>query len=197
MTSPAPRPFPTLRPPPTQRLAVAYFTPLLTPLPVGTRIPQPGPGQETIDYFIRVEPGGGTTVDSRLLFRVGIVLHSYCPNNDETVGEDNLTTALAWGANAMGTSVELRNGETVVCHPLHRLIHDHQARRPADQPHPLQRHRPLADARHAGQHHQREDRHETQSGGRTGGAFTRSQCEHPADPTAWGQAKLVIPSAFR
>lgn len=111
MTTPAPRPNPTLKPPPTQRLAVAYFTPLLTPLPVGTRIPQAAPGQETIDYFMRVEPGGGAAINDRLLFRIGVILHSYCPNNDETIGEDNLLAALGWGGNAQGTTIEIRNGE--------------------------------------------------------------------------------------
>lgn len=111
MTAPAPRPNPTLKPPPTQRLAVAYFTPLLAPLPVGTRIPQAAPGQEVIDYFLRVEPGGGTPVNDRTMFRIGVILHSYCPNNDETVGEENMQAALAWGGNAQGVTIELRNGE--------------------------------------------------------------------------------------
>ncbi len=112
MIAPAPRPNPTLKPPPTQRLAVAYFTPLLSPLPVGTRIPQAAPGQEVIDYFLRVEAGGGAAINDRLLFRIGVILHSYCPNSDETVGEENMQDALAWGGNAQGVTIELRNGET-------------------------------------------------------------------------------------
>src|SRR6516162_5088220 len=62
-------------PPPAEALAVTYFAPLM-----------------------RVESAGGFMRTDELLFDISVILHSYGPENQETVAETNLCTALGYGA---------------------------------------------------------------------------------------------------
>lgn len=102
----APRPYATVAPPPAQGLMVAYLTPILAPTPVATRLPQPAKTEDTINNFLRVESaGGGPRGDDQVLFNMSVILHSYCPNNQESQGEQLLGEALAWAGNAQGTFV--------------------------------------------------------------------------------------------
>lgn len=97
------RPFTTVAPPPAQGLMVAYLTPILSPTPVATRLPQPAKTEDTVNNFLRVESAGGApSGDDQVLFNVSCILHSYCPNNQESQGEQLLATALAWAGNAQG-----------------------------------------------------------------------------------------------
>lgn len=104
------RPFPTVKPPPIESLGKVYFAPLVAPLPVVTRLPQPAPSQETVTEFLRLQAGGGSQRVNWYLWDLTLILHSYAPNEDEALAEDNLSTALAWGANAQGTTITLKNG---------------------------------------------------------------------------------------
>ena len=100
------RPFATVAPPPAQGLMVAYLTPILAPTPVATRLPQPAKTEDTINNFLRVESAGGRPRgDEQILFDMSVILHSYCPNNQESQGEQLLGDALAWAGNAQGTFV--------------------------------------------------------------------------------------------
>lgn len=99
----APRPFTTVAPPPMQGLAVAYLKPLLTPTPVATRLPQPSKTEDTVNGFLRVESAGGSPLGEQLLFSASVILHAYCTNANESLGEQMLGTALAWAGNAQGT----------------------------------------------------------------------------------------------
>lgn len=101
-----PRPFLTVAPPPAAGLMVAYLTPILTPTPVATRLPQPAKTEDTINGFLRVEVAGGVPNESeQILFATSCILHSYCTNNDESRGEQLLAEALAWAGNAKGTFI--------------------------------------------------------------------------------------------
>ena len=98
------RPFTTLLPPPAQGLAVSFFTPLLAPTPVATRLPQPKKIDDTINQFLRVEAAGGPQYDE-YLFQVSIILHAYSTNNEESACEQMLGRALAHGGNAQGSFI--------------------------------------------------------------------------------------------
>jgi hypothetical protein len=95
-------PLATIWPPPVQGLAKAYLTPRLTPIPVATRLPQPGKTQDTVNGFIRLEAAGGAIQVDELLFNCGLIIHSYASNDDESQAEINLMTALAHAGNAQG-----------------------------------------------------------------------------------------------
>ena len=99
-------PFATVAPPPIQGLMVAYLTPLMSPTPVATRLPQPAKTEDTINTFLRVESVGGVPAgDEQLLFNASVVLHCYCTNSQESQGEQILGNALAYAGNAQGTFV--------------------------------------------------------------------------------------------
>jgi hypothetical protein len=106
----APRPFTTTKPPPIESLGRHYFLPIMSPLLVTTRVPQPGPNQDQTNAFLRIQSGGGVQRNDGYLWDVTLILHSYAPNDDEVAAEDNLATATAWGANAQGTTITLNNG---------------------------------------------------------------------------------------
>lgn len=101
--------FATTRPPPIEALGVRYFEPLMT-IPVVTRLPQPAPYQETIDKFLKLQSGGGSQRPDTLLWDINLILHSYAPNEQEYAAEDNLGIAVAWGANAQGETITLKDG---------------------------------------------------------------------------------------
>lgn len=105
-----PRPFDAVAPPPTAGLMVAYLQQMLAPTPVATRLPQPSKTEDTINGFVRVEVAGGQPNESdSILFASSCILHVYCTNNDESRGEQIMTQALAWAANAEGTYVTHRS----------------------------------------------------------------------------------------
>ena len=103
------RPLVTTRPPPTERLAKAYYTPLMVPTPVGTRVPRPDKTEDTISGFLRIEAGGGNLRGEMLLWDISIILHAYAPNTQEAMAEQVIADAIAWGANAQGIIIPLDN----------------------------------------------------------------------------------------
>lgn len=108
----APRPFTTVAPPPMQGLAVAYLTPLMSPTPVATRLPVPAKTEDTVNNFLRVEASGGGPLGEQLLFQASVILHAYCTNNNESLGEQMIGTALAWAGNAQGTWITHASTQT-------------------------------------------------------------------------------------
>lgn len=113
------RPFTTTKPPPVESLAKAYFAPLMSPLPVGTRRPQPAPNQDTISRYLRVQAAGGAQLvqsgQEGYFWSCAVILHSYAPDAEEADAEDNLSTALGWGANAQGTTITTKSGVPWYC----------------------------------------------------------------------------------
>jgi hypothetical protein len=106
MTGPtAPRPYPTTMPPPAGGIAKAYFTPLMAPCPVATRLPQPNKTEDTINGFLRIEAAGGPILPDSVFFDIGIILHSYAPNAQESLAEQIMALAIGWGNNASGSWV--------------------------------------------------------------------------------------------
>jgi hypothetical protein len=91
-----------IAPPPTEALAIALWTPLMnalpTPVPVITRVPKPPPSADTVAPLLRVEAAGGFLRQDEVLYDISIILHSYAPENQEATAEQNLSTALGYGA---------------------------------------------------------------------------------------------------
>jgi hypothetical protein len=99
----APQPY-GVAPPPAEALAVAYFTPLMAPLPVSTRLPVVGPRADTAAPALRVEAAGGFLRQDELLYDMSIILHSYAPTEAaEPAAEQTLATALGYGARGVYT----------------------------------------------------------------------------------------------
>jgi hypothetical protein len=97
-------------------LAVAYFTPLMAPLPVSTRLPKPALNADTVAPMLRVENGGGFLRADEFLYDISIILHSYAPQSDEVDAEINLGTALGWGAQAYGTTITVGGVDWYITH---------------------------------------------------------------------------------
>jgi hypothetical protein len=109
------RTYQTVRPPPTELLALAYFTPLVAPTPVATRVPKPSNTEDCINGFLRVEAGGGVLRGDGILWDVSCILHAYAPNTQEAMAEQLGEEAVAWGANFTGSSVQMPNGDVWYC----------------------------------------------------------------------------------
>jgi len=92
---------------------VSFLTPLFSPTPVATRLPQPAKTEDTVNLFIRVESAGGTPAgQDQVLFAASVVLHVYCTNNEESAGEQLMAEVLAQAGNAQGTYVRHQSSET-------------------------------------------------------------------------------------
>jgi hypothetical protein len=109
------RTYQTVRPPPTELVALAYFTPLVAPTPCATRIPKPSNTADTINGFLRVEAGGGVLRADGILWDVSCILHAYANNTEEAMAEQLGEEAVAWGANFTGSSVVMANGDVWYC----------------------------------------------------------------------------------
>jgi hypothetical protein len=105
-----------LLPPPTEALAVAYWAPLMAPLPVTTRLPKPELHADSVAPMLRVEAAGGFLRQDEFLYDVSIILHSYAPQSDEADAEINLQYALGWGAQAYGTTVTVKGVDWFILH---------------------------------------------------------------------------------
>lgn len=101
------RPFTTLLVPPIETIAVDYFTPLMAPTPVGTRLPNPDDSEDTVEGFLRLEAAGGAQVNENFMWDMAIILHSYSPV--EPQAEDIIGKAVAWGSNSQGTTTTVIN----------------------------------------------------------------------------------------
>lgn len=98
-----PRPYPILLPPPTEAIGVGYLTPLLAPVPVGTRLPQPEQDRQMLDGYLRVEAAGGFQDEDEIMWDVSIILHSF--SEDEEVAETNIGMAVAYACAAEGVAI--------------------------------------------------------------------------------------------
>lgn len=84
-----------------------YFTPLMDPTPVATRLPNPANNEDTVEGFLRLEAAGGALVGDALMWDMSVILHSYSPV--EPQAESIITKALAWGNNAQGVTVSVES----------------------------------------------------------------------------------------
>lgn len=101
------RPYTTVLPPPIEAMAVEYFTTLMAPTPVATRLPNPAADEDTVEGFLRLEAAGGAQVSENLMWDSSVILHAYSPI--EPQAEDIINKAVAWGSNAQGITVTINN----------------------------------------------------------------------------------------
>lgn len=94
---------PVLLLPPIESMALAYYTPTVTPTPVATRLPSPEKTADTVNGFLRVESGGGFLGDDDLMWDISVILHAYSP--DEVEAESICGRATSYGAAAQGEHV--------------------------------------------------------------------------------------------
>ena len=103
---------PVLYLPPLEAMGKAYFTPLMSPTPVATRLPRPESREDTTNGFLRIESGGGYLNDDELLWEMGLILHGYSP--DEVQAEQIICDAVARGAAAQGLTTTVANRDWYV-----------------------------------------------------------------------------------
>ena len=89
--------------PPIEAIGVAYFTPLMAPVPVTTRLGKPDRRADTVVPWLRLEAAGGPLRPDELLYDLSIILHAYAPENLETQAEANLCRAIGLGARGLYT----------------------------------------------------------------------------------------------
>jgi hypothetical protein len=73
---------PILRPPKIEVLARAYLLTPMSPIPVVTRVDNPGQLTDFGTAVLRVEAGGGTK-PNRFQYDMTFLLHGYSPDEDE------------------------------------------------------------------------------------------------------------------
>lgn len=90
---------PVILPADVEWMAQYYLTPIMSPTPVATRLPQPAQDADTVNGFLRVEFGGGTQAN-KFEWNLSTILHAYSPN--EIQASQISRTATAWMAAARG-----------------------------------------------------------------------------------------------
>jgi hypothetical protein len=73
---------PIVLPPDIEALALSFLAPLLTPVPVATRLPSPNINADTVSGFLRLENGGGEK-PNRFQYDIQCILHGYSPDEQQ------------------------------------------------------------------------------------------------------------------
>jgi hypothetical protein len=97
---PAAQKFPVVTPADIEALAQFFYTPIMLPTPVATRLPRPADTEDTINGFVRVESADSSPL---IEFRsaawdLSFLVHSYSPNEIEAA--DLIGKAMAHAASA-------------------------------------------------------------------------------------------------
>lgn len=93
---------PPVLPPDTQDLGIYYFTPLLTPTPVDSRLPKVDDDKDTVNGFLTIESGPSSRI-GLAQWDVSMVLHAYSPEEAEAADISN--KAMAYGTSVQGLTV--------------------------------------------------------------------------------------------
>lgn len=85
MKVPAPIVFPTITPADVEGLAVFFYTPIMLPTPVATRLPRPANDQDTVNGFLRIEAGDISPLLEYhcVAWDLSFIMHAYSPNEIE------------------------------------------------------------------------------------------------------------------
>lgn len=83
-------------------LAIYYFTPILTPTPVDTRLPKVDAQADTVNGFLTVEAGPSVRV-GLAQWDQSFILHSYSPVEAEAA--DIIGNAMAYGSAVQGLTI--------------------------------------------------------------------------------------------
>ena len=100
---------PPLQAPDTQDLGIYYFTPILAPTRVDSRLPSPAKNQDTVHGFMTIEAGDTTRV-GLAQWDISMILHAYSPVEAEAADISN--KAMVYGTAVQGLTVM---GWYIVC----------------------------------------------------------------------------------
>lgn len=104
MTNPAGFIYPVVTPGDVEAMALYFLSPLLSPTPVATRLPDDNDASDTQNGFLRVEAGGGVKLNY-VWYNQTIFLHTYVPNEFEAQGADIMSNAIAYMGAATGKTI--------------------------------------------------------------------------------------------
>jgi hypothetical protein len=93
---------PPLLPPDVQDLGIYYFTPLLAPTPVDSRLPKPADDKDTVSGFLTIEAAPSNRI-GLAQWDVSMVLHAYSPVEAEAADISN--KVMAYGTAVQGLTV--------------------------------------------------------------------------------------------
>lgn len=93
---------PPLLPPDTQDLGIFYFTPLLAPTPVDSRLPKPDANADTVNGFLTIEAGDISRF-GLAQWDIILILHAYSPVEAEAADISN--KVMAHGTAVQGLTV--------------------------------------------------------------------------------------------
>jgi len=93
---------PPLLPPDVQDLAIFFYTPILSPTVVDSRLPKPDDTADTINGFLTVDAAPSTRI-GLAQWDVSFVLHAYSPVEAEAADISN--RAMAYGTAVQGLTV--------------------------------------------------------------------------------------------
>lgn len=88
---------PIVLPPLIEDIAIAYMLPLMSSVPIVTRLPNPADAADTVNGVLRVEAGGGYKHD-RFQYDMQLLLHGYSPDETQANLIANQAVALMSGA---------------------------------------------------------------------------------------------------
>jgi hypothetical protein len=88
--------------PDIEDLGIYYYTPILTPTVVDTRLPSPGTNEDTIHGFMTIESGDVSRV-GLAQWDCSFLLHAYSPVEAEA--SDISRKAMAYGTSVQGLTV--------------------------------------------------------------------------------------------
>jgi len=85
-------------------MALYFLTPLITPTPVATRLPNDTSPSDTQNGFVRVEAGGGTK-KNYTEYNQTVLLHTYVPDEFEVQGAQIANNVIAYMSAAAGLTI--------------------------------------------------------------------------------------------
>jgi hypothetical protein len=96
--------YPVVAPADIEWAVLYYLTPLITPTPVATRLPDDTDPNDTVNGFVRVEAGGGVKKNI-IEYNQTILLHTYCPFEYEVQGAQIANNVIAYMSAATGFTI--------------------------------------------------------------------------------------------
>lgn len=95
-------PVPPLLAPDVEDIGMYYYTPLLAPTLIDTRLPNPAANADTVNGFVTIESAGFTRIDLAS-YNISMLLHCYSPKEAEAA--DLSRTVMAHGTAVQGKTV--------------------------------------------------------------------------------------------
>jgi hypothetical protein len=98
----APFIIPPLEPADIEDLPIWYYTPIIAPTPVDTRLPSPANNKDTVNGFLRIE-GADSSRSGLDCYDLSFVYHAYSPIEAEA--SDISKKVMAYASSALGQKI--------------------------------------------------------------------------------------------